>query len=247
MAVKSFSSKSASVGKINDSINNTPQGNTLIQTQPTIPAAVFQASASTGTLPTQYYTKSSGTVLVLHFVNTAPNSITTGSLAGVFWIDSSGLPHFCPDCVISSVSGTGMTITAPTLTAYIAASEAAGQPSGHVADFTTVTAGTTQITVAIATLATSDTPANLDVEVSLIAADMQQMLITCTQTGATLLFAGSTIEFVWDYSESGVFANYSTLPGDDALPFSAVTITKARFYNSSFTKANVMSVGVNTI
>ena len=53
-----------------------------------------------------------------------------------------------------------------------------------------ITAGTTPVTLSIATLATADTPSNPDItDVSLPVASLEQLLLTCAQLGAFELFA----------------------------------------------------------
>lgn len=220
MAQQGYYSSTSTVGGIQDRSLVKPNGDGVVQITPTVPAAVFQTNDNSGT--GAHYTKTSSTVLVLTFAS--PPGFTTSSLAGVFW----GNGEYCLDCTITTITGNVVTITAP------------GSIPAGMSDFTDVTPGTTVITVAIATLATSDLPNNPDLTAyTLPEGDLQQLLVTAAGgTGAFEIFVGSDMEFHWNYSAQGDFYNW--LVGE-AAPWTG-TADKFRFYNSTLT-AQVMSIG----
>jgi hypothetical protein len=169
-----YSAGTVSVAGVQDSYVTKPCGNVPLAIQPTVPAAIAQTSADTGS-EVPYYTKSSSTVLVLNLPSTP--TFTSSSRMGVFWT-TSGTNYYCLDCTIS-ISTDAVTITAPTVV-----------PTGQT-NFTTITAGTTVVTFSLATLTSVDTPNNPDSTDFIIpSATMQQLILSCPGgTGAFELFA----------------------------------------------------------
>jgi len=223
MSQSGYSAQTVAVGSVQDSLLQKPVGTGVQAITPTIPPAIAQTAADTGVGP--QYTKTSNTVLVLTLPS-APG-FTTASKMGVFWEDGGGNDHFLLDCTITSISAGVVTITAP------------GTIPTGMSDFTTVTAGTTEVTFSVATLATTDTPGNPDLtDYSLPAANIRQLVLMCNQTGAFELFTVDGLVLSWNYSSAGDF--YSWIAGG-AGPWSGTVIT-LRFYNSAM-KAQTMSVG----
>lgn len=172
MATNGYFAQTMQIGPVGDSIVSKPSGSGQIIATPTIPAAVAQTSRNSTTAP--YYTKSSSTVLVLTMAS--PPSWTNGSLMGIFWT-TAGVNYFLLDCTVT-ISTNTVTITAP-----------ATIPTGQT-NFATITAGTTLVTFAVATLATADLPANPDVTSYILPiADILQLGLTANQTGGFELFA----------------------------------------------------------
>jgi hypothetical protein len=244
MAAQGYFAETANVGSVGDRIITKPSGSGSLAITPTIPAAIAQTSHNTaGSTP--YYTRTSSSVLVLNLLS-AP-TFTTGSLIGVFWSGTDGTPHYCLDCTLG-ISGNAVTLTAPTLSATqladgqtyfnAATTTGASDVSGQA-----VVAGTTVCTFSLATLATADTPSNPDItDYSLPVASIEQLLITCTNTGGFEFFESSTVELAWNYSYAGNFYSYVKGPGV-SLPWTSGTVAKLRFYNSSMSD-QVMSIGV---
>ena len=178
MAETGYFSQTATVGQISDKTLSKPVGSGIIAPTPSVPAAVFQATADTG--PAPYYTKSSNTVLVLNFTGTPPFG-SAESLIGIFWLDSSGVPHCCLDCT-QSISTLAVTVTAPSTI-----------PAGQT-NFASVTAGTTQITASVSTqgsdIGNDAFVQNLDlVDYTIPVASLLQLLLSAGSTGAFELFA----------------------------------------------------------
>ena len=170
---KGYFAQTAAIGSIQDKIVSQPSGSGQQLVAPTIPAAIVQTSANSGS-GVPYYTKSSSTVIVLN-MPTAP-SWGTGSRMGLFWT-TGGVNYYCLDCTMT-ISTNAVTITAPS-----------SLPTGQ-SNFATITAGTTVVTFSLATLLTSDTPSNPDVtSYTLPIADILQLLLTCNNTGAFDLLA----------------------------------------------------------
>jgi hypothetical protein len=256
MGFNSYASNSATVGKISDNNTQKPSGTGSLQITPTIPGAVAQTSKTTGAVY-PFYTRTSSSVLVVTFAASYVIGFTTGSKIAVFWTDTSGVEHFCPDCTITSVTGQVVTITAPlsTLSALQLAAGALyfnGATTTGASDVAgiAITAGTTTITVSVATIATADTPANPDLtDWSIPIANvsnqtgLMQLLLTCSQGGLFELFQGGTLALLYHYSTAGDFYNWVNTVGSTA-PYATNPITKMRFYNNSVA-SNVMSVGAN--
>ena len=231
--MQGYNAQTATIGSVSDTKLQRPSGSGTIAIQPTIPAAVFQASSNS---VAPKYVKTSNTVLTLTFAASYVIGFTTGSNAGVYWLDSTGVPHYCLDCTITSVTGQVVVITAPgTVPLGISAN---GSPA--MTDFTSVTENVTTVTVAIATIATADTPANPDIsDYTIPAASVQQLLITSQGLGATELFVTATLSLYWPYFATGLFYEWSS---GDAYTIWTGTVTKARFYNFTL-NSQIMSVG----
>lgn len=256
MGFSSYAANSATVGKISDNNTQKPSGTGSLQITQTVPGAVAQTSKTTGSVY-PYYTRTSSSVLVVTLNASYVIGFTTGSKIAVFWTDTSGVEHFCPDCTITSVTGQVVTITAPlsTLSALQLAAGALyfnGATTTGASDVSgvAITAGTTTITVSVATLATTDTPANPDLtDWSIPVANVSnttglvQLLLTCSQGGLFELFQSSTLALLYHYAESGDFYNWVNTIGGTA-PYTTNPITKIRFYNNS-TSSNVMCIGAN--
>ena len=253
MSFQSFVSAQATIGKVSDSIVQKPAGTGSLQITPTIPAAVAQCSADTNA-SYPYYTKSSSTALVLNFDPGYSIGFTSSSKCCVFWVDTSGIQRFCPDCTMS-ISGQAVTITAPMLSTvqlaagalYFngAATTGASDVSGIV-----VTPGTTVITVSVATIATTDTPANLDLTDWTIPlanvsnqTGLMHLLLTCSALGCFELFQTGTLAVCWNYGSSGDYYDWVNTVGSTA-PFATNPINKIRLYNNS-TNSNTMQIGAN--
>ena len=176
MAQLGYDSQTVTVNGITDRLLLKPEGSGGVSATPTVPGAVFLASVNTGS---PSYTKGSSTQLTLTFASNP--GFTTSSLAGVAWADSGGTNHYLLDCTITSVTGPVVVITAPV-----------SIPAGQT-NFASVTANVTEITVAIATLATGDLPSNPDINDYVFpSATLLQLLMTCGKTGAFELFATPT-------------------------------------------------------
>ena len=243
MAATGYAANSATVGQVTDSNVSKPTGSSFLQVTPTIPGAIAQTTRSSTTAP--YYTKTSSSILVLTMATTP--GFTTGSKIGVFWIGADGGAYFVLDCTITSIVGDVVTITAP-LSTLTAVQLAAGMLYFNGATTTgasdvagkKVNPGTTLVTFSVATIATSDLPANPDItDIVIPAASLQQLLITCQQTGGIELIesGGPTVEFAWNYSAAGDFFNSTAATG-----LWSGAVDTIRFYNSSLT-AQTMSVG----
>ena len=225
MSATGYFNQSVTVGSISDKLLQKPQGSGTIQITPTIPAAIAQTSADTLPSPAApFYTKSSSTVL--HLTLPGAPGFTTGSLMGIFWTDGT-TPRFCIDCVITSITGSVVVITAP-----------GSIPDGQD-DFTTITAGTTEVTFSVANLTTADQPGNTDeTDYTIAAGSVLQLLMTCAQTGAFELFVDGDSVLVWNYATMGDF--YSWITGETA-PWVG-TVNKIRYYSSAM-QSQVMAIG----
>jgi len=182
MALNGYISQTATVGKITDSSLLKPAGSGQTQISVSVPPAIYQGSSDSGTAP--FCVVTSNTVLTLTLA--AVPGFTTGSKAGVSWTDTSFVAHYLLDCTITSITGAVVVITAPA--SIPAAIPGNGTPMQ--ANFASITNGTTVITIAIATLATSDVPNNPDLtDYSIPTGTVEELLVTCSGLGATELFA----------------------------------------------------------
>ena len=243
MGATGYQANTVTVGSITDNLVQKPAGSGVQQITPTIPAAIAQTAADTLPSPAApFYTKSRSTVLVLTLPSTP--GFTTNSLMGVFWTGADGSSNFCLDCVITTIAGDVVTITAPTLSAnqlaagmlYFngATTTGAGDVSGKK-----ITAGTTEVTFSVATLATTDLPSNPDLtDYNLPIGSIEQLIFKCATTGAVEFLETATVELACLYSYQGDFYSYIT---GEVAPW-AGTVNKLRFYNST-TSAQTMSVG----